>query len=284
MATESIIELQQYFLNEKGYKFLLTGRFTQDCLENLFSLIRFKQPTPNPLLVKHNLKVISITQICSYSKITSYNNDMEEDDFEQIKFDFFKSSKEMAAARQKVGEVDAFMEGAAIYIPELQDNHMNLINSWEWPIIYDIAGAVVHSVKKTMKVCDTCYKCVLWQDADPHPFSIVVDLRSYGDNSLCRVSDSCFKAIMKAEITFRELKDSFEKIKEIRIIDYIVEKILYVWEGANIPQCHNITLKILNKFFRMRFRTFSLQRKEYLEKKNKSRTYSSKTMDMHMVV
>lgn len=154
MATESIIELQQYFLNEKGYKFLLTGRFTQDCLENLFSLIRFRQPTPNALLVKQNLKVITITQVCSYSKITSYNIDVE-DDFELVKLDFLKSSKKIAIARQKAGEVDAFMEGAAIYVPELQDNHMNLIDLWEWPIIYDIAGAVVRSVKNTMKVCDT---------------------------------------------------------------------------------------------------------------------------------
>lgn len=40
------------------------------------------------------------------------------------------------------------MEGVAINIPELQDSHMNLIDSWEQPIMYDIAGAIVHSVKK----------------------------------------------------------------------------------------------------------------------------------------
>lgn len=66
MATKSILELQEYCLNESKYKYLLTGRFTQDCLENLFSLIRFKQPIPNPLLVKQNLKVITITQACMY--------------------------------------------------------------------------------------------------------------------------------------------------------------------------------------------------------------------------
>lgn len=83
MATESIIELQQYFLNEKGYNILfLTGRFTQDCLENLFSLLRFKQPIPNPLLVKQNLKVITITQVCSCFKITSYNDDEKDDNVE----------------------------------------------------------------------------------------------------------------------------------------------------------------------------------------------------------
>ncbi|XP_039303296.1 uncharacterized protein LOC120357257 [Solenopsis invicta] len=129
MAIESIIELQQYFLNEKGYKFFLTGRFTQDCLENLFSLLRFRQPIPNPLLVKQNLKVITITQVCSCSKITSYNDDEKDDNVEQVKLDFLKTSQEIAAARQKAEEVDVFMEGVAINIPELQDSHMNLIDS-----------------------------------------------------------------------------------------------------------------------------------------------------------
>lgn len=88
---------------------------------------------------------------------------------------------------------------------------------------------------------------------------------------------------MKAEITFRELRDSCEKAENIKIIEFIVEKILYVWEDTNILQCHNITVKILTRYFRMRFRMFSLQCKEYVEKENKSRTHSSK-MDMHMVV
>lgn len=282
MATESMIELQQYFLNERRYKFLLTGRFTQDCLENLFSLIRFKQPIPNSLLVKQNLKVITITQACMYSKNTSYDNDVQENDFEQIKLEFFKLSKEMTKAKEKAREVDAMMEGAAIYVPELQDNDMHFIDLWEWPIIYDIAGAVVHSVKNTMKICDTCYKSVLWQDKDSHPYSVIVNLRSYKEDSLCKVSDSCFKAIMKAEITFRELRDSFVKTEHIQIINFLVEKMLYVWENTTIPQCHNITVKILKRFYYMRFRIFSLQSKELLETENRNRMYSSKTIDMHM--
>jgi len=48
LATKSIIDLQNIFLNEKSYKFLLTGIFSQDCLENLFSCIRSVQPIPNP--------------------------------------------------------------------------------------------------------------------------------------------------------------------------------------------------------------------------------------------
>lgn len=60
MATDNNLQLQDFFLNKRDYKFVLTGRFTQDCLENLFSLIRFKISTPNALQVKQNLKIITM--------------------------------------------------------------------------------------------------------------------------------------------------------------------------------------------------------------------------------
>lgn len=42
ISTNSILHLTEYLLNDKAYKFVLTGRFSQDCLENFFSVIRSK--------------------------------------------------------------------------------------------------------------------------------------------------------------------------------------------------------------------------------------------------
>lgn len=42
ISTNSMLHLTEYLLNDKEYKFVLTGRFSQDCLENLFSVIRSK--------------------------------------------------------------------------------------------------------------------------------------------------------------------------------------------------------------------------------------------------
>lgn len=39
ISTTSILNLQDYFLNEKKFSSFLTSRFTQDCLENLFSAL-----------------------------------------------------------------------------------------------------------------------------------------------------------------------------------------------------------------------------------------------------
>jgi len=46
LSTFSVLELQNRFLNILNFKFLLTARLTQDCLENLFSCVRSKNAVP----------------------------------------------------------------------------------------------------------------------------------------------------------------------------------------------------------------------------------------------
>lgn len=56
-------------------QFVLTSRFTQDCVENLFSQIRIKHVTPNPLQFTQDLKVISIAMYMKNINNSSYDND-----------------------------------------------------------------------------------------------------------------------------------------------------------------------------------------------------------------
>jgi len=71
IATQTILDLQDLYLNKKEYKFLLTGRLTQDCLENLFSTLRAVQPILTALQFKDNLKLICMAQ---YMKTVSKSN------------------------------------------------------------------------------------------------------------------------------------------------------------------------------------------------------------------
>ncbi|RLU16041.1 hypothetical protein DMN91_011799 [Ooceraea biroi] len=82
MACECMLRLQDYFLKERSYQFLLTSRFCQCYLENIFSAVRVRQPLPNPLQVKQNLRVIVLSQLCTNSINTSYEND--DADIEEI--------------------------------------------------------------------------------------------------------------------------------------------------------------------------------------------------------
>lgn len=59
----SILELTNYLLEERAFQFVFTGHFTQNCVQNLFSTIRSKNPVPNGIQFKNNLKLISIFYI-----------------------------------------------------------------------------------------------------------------------------------------------------------------------------------------------------------------------------
>ncbi|KAG0410541.1 hypothetical protein HPB47_012347 [Ixodes persulcatus] len=48
-STTVLYQLQEDLLNEHDYAYLLTGRLTQDCLENVFSVVRLKKPVPSAL-------------------------------------------------------------------------------------------------------------------------------------------------------------------------------------------------------------------------------------------
>lgn len=54
--TQTILDILENFFTDKNYVFILTSRFTQGCLKNLFSVIRAKQAVRNPLQFKNHLK------------------------------------------------------------------------------------------------------------------------------------------------------------------------------------------------------------------------------------
>lgn len=84
-----MLYLQDLFLNKKNFRFLLTSRFTQDCLENLFSCMRSIQSIPNALQFKNNLKLICVAQYLKHVSNSSY----DQDDREFLgDFRFFKNS------------------------------------------------------------------------------------------------------------------------------------------------------------------------------------------------
>lgn len=66
ISITSIIELTQYLTYYKNFKYVFTARFTQDCVENLFSQIR-KKNVPNPLTIYtglENYKYSNIYERC----------------------------------------------------------------------------------------------------------------------------------------------------------------------------------------------------------------------------
>lgn len=64
----------------------------------------------------------------------------------------------------------------------------------------------------------------------------------------------------------------------------MIERLMYVWDRTHIPSCHNITHKILTKFFSMRFKMYNSKQKKQFVAENKNCKYNSKTMAMHAII
>ncbi|CAL1671977.1 unnamed protein product [Lasius platythorax] len=208
IATSAILDLQEYFLNERGFKFLLTGRFTQDFLENLFSCIRFRQPIPHALMFKNILKAISVAQFCTIDK-----SNYDADDGEMI-LDFLAKSK---CTQYKDPKLNLCIE-----IPILTDENISYFSKWERLVLYDMAGSTLRSVKNVYSICNTCYNALLWQEKEPHPYVLLTRLNAYKDDCLTQVSEEAFKAIWKAELTFRIVRENLLRTQKVNIYDILV--------------------------------------------------------------
>ena len=74
MATTTIQEIQHDLLSQ-GHKFVLTSRFTQDCLENTFSSIHLRNSVPTPVEFQYALRAVTVGQFLSPVHTGSYLED-----------------------------------------------------------------------------------------------------------------------------------------------------------------------------------------------------------------
>jgi len=142
MATLSILHVQDVLLNQRVFRFVLTGRFTQDFLENLFSSIRARQSTPHALMFKNFLKVVTIAQYSRVCKGSSYI--LNEGRF---LLDFPDYVKKREAEGEKTA---AQVQEMARSIPRATARDIDQLSLWERYVIYDLAGAVLAGVRKIM--------------------------------------------------------------------------------------------------------------------------------------
>ena len=85
ISTQSIIDLTEYLITKRNFQYVLTTRFTQDCVENLFSQIRQKNVIPHSLQFTNDLKLIAISIYMRDINNTNYDNDDQQyQDFSSI--------------------------------------------------------------------------------------------------------------------------------------------------------------------------------------------------------
>lgn len=73
LCTQTALDLQAEYLDRQNFKYLLLGRFTQDALENLFSVIRGRRAVPDARDFKQALRLICLSQFHAHINRGNYS-------------------------------------------------------------------------------------------------------------------------------------------------------------------------------------------------------------------
>jgi hypothetical protein len=273
LSTTSVINLQNKFLLEKNFDFLMTSRFTQDCLENLFSLVRAKQVIPTALQFKNNLKLICVAQFLKKSSKGSY--DIDDRQFLSGFLDIVNSKVHKPQQRE------------CIVLPKDWDKTSNLIlSNAEQNCLFNIAGYIISRVKKIEKVCTICFESLVSKNRVNAGYTKFVTDKEHKVGSLFFANETTFALFLQMELIFRSFEPYLNSQKNCNTM--LLEKINSDEQIKSLtlyPNCHQIKLKLENRFITFRLKIFSLKKKRLLCKKKKTKKGScelgSKSMTMH---
>lgn len=178
ISTTSIIELTNYLITKKNFKFVLTSRFTQDCMENLFSQIRQKNVIPHPLQFSNDLKLVSIAMYMKCINNSSYDNDDRENLPGFVEY--------LSIIKQK-NECESYLNNNVSNsdeIPPFNQNSISRLSSLELNSLYNIAGYIIQSITKICKICNNCLQSVGSKTALSYTFTKLVQYKRFTNNCL----------------------------------------------------------------------------------------------------
>lgn len=75
LSTQTALNLQEIYLAQHKFRYVLLSCLTQDSLENSFSSIRARQPVPDARLLKVSLRLVCLSKFETTGRRTSYEND-----------------------------------------------------------------------------------------------------------------------------------------------------------------------------------------------------------------
>ncbi|CAJ1048722.1 uncharacterized protein LOC117540270 [Xyrichtys novacula] len=235
MATRVILEVQQDLLS-KGHKFVLTSRFTQDCLENTFSCIRQRNPVPTPAEFHYALRAVTVGQFLTTIPTGNYFDDGSDHLAD------FLDSKRSSCSPPPVVRLEQLDDAASP--PDFTKT--------ESCVLYHLAGYIV----KRVISCSLCEECQssLTESENASGRDVLLRLKEFKRGALYRPSDEVFTLIQSVEQLFQatSVDSLMESTNAVAMLEQAAMKL-----DSNLPSCHELQKKILTRYIRLRLRIAS---------------------------
>ena len=270
LTTQSIINVSDNLL-ASGYQFILTSRFTSDCIENLFSCVRTNNPVPSPLEFKNKLRLLSASQFLRVKTSSSYNIS-----------DGAYLADFVSANKTADSETDEDFPDVLCFTPVT-----NSLSDADLASLYYLAGYIVSRVLKSNRTCDTCIPAIKCTDnvfVGDH--ALLLKLKAYKDGCLVSCTPQVFDMLQQAEKIFRAVNfNLLHHRKNVRKL--LLTKIQEACADCNLPVCHNVKHVIVQRFVTLRLRIWAKDQRALLKdqvKRAGNGELGSKSMAMQMAV
>ena len=218
LSTTSMLLAQEKLLNQTNFKFVLTSRFSQDCLENLFSCVRRKNATPTDLEFKNSLRVLTVAQYLKGCDTGSY--ELDDGSFVADFLDI--------RSVQPVSDRDVCTDVMNLFQPLVDSPNESIVfDRVELNCLCYLAGYVVSCVKKHEDVCEICIGelCASTNDTLDTDITQFVREKEYRSGCLVACSQLMFDLIVSAETTFRTLQHTLLHSRD-NVKQHLVQKII----------------------------------------------------------
>ncbi|KAG0433034.1 hypothetical protein HPB47_020286 [Ixodes persulcatus] len=230
VSTTVVLNLSNELLNKHKYKYLLTGRLSQDCLENIFSVLRLKKPVPSAYDVKCALKLICVGQFLHTPTSSSYSVD-----------DSTRLADLLDPSLKKREEVDQESE-------ELETLFVYGLTGVECDILAYLGGFLLKFLIKSIGNCKDCKGGLVGDSTNQ--YSSLIHLKEYVKNAgnLIQPSQTVMSLLIECEENFK----AFAQMNEILTLKTPFTSILNALRKS-IPDAGLVVILETRKTLLMRY-------------------------------
>ena len=250
LTTTSMIMQVEYYLKERGMKFVLGGRFTSDCVENFFSQIRKRVSAPTALQFKYAFRALLLLNHMKPSKKGAY---LEDDHCNQW-------LTELDHIRQlKLDQEDEDINVYDILVGDKEMKDFDQENALRYLIGY--------LLKKTIcaygqSKCSKCEEVFTMDHCLATSTELLIMQRCYTPDALCMPTEYAYKIFSMIEQTFLL---NVSNMNKKGYFDSLIEKLSTTTMNLfkeDLPTCHWDLL--LRRFLKIRMIFWTRQRSHEL--------------------
>ena len=253
LTINSLLKLSKEMLGE-GHKFIPTRCASTDCNECLFSCVRYRDPYPDSLRFRNNLKNVCVSQFLDVKKGQSYDADNHT---------HLMTAVEMGKHFQPDQDHDIIVLQSIVDLSECDE-----LSEMQELAFYVLAGYVLHTLKNLCSLCpdsdpESCFKELV---RDPHDMEEVPDLLAiesdFTGEALVYPSKKAYEFLVGCERIFRELTKNHGIFREdVDVKKSVVRSMLPHTSTYTFKEdCHKIKEKLINRFVSVRLQILANKR------------------------